>query len=291
MQGSFRRRRIFASKSRIFKERKANCESISWFVRIVSGGVGMGQLQQRRGNYGIDAPGVVRNLALIGAGFLMVGVAAFLAFAGRLQWLGIALGVVCAVSFLVVEGEALYMVWSSKVGKFRERERLLDLVALRGDEKVLDVGCGRGLVLHAAARRLAAGGHAVGIDIWNKRDQSGNGPEATRRNADMEGVADRVEIVDGDARSMPFADGEFDVVVSSLALHNIPGAEERERAIREIMRVLKDGGRFAVLDFQHVREYADAFERLGAVDVRIVGPHWLMFPPVRIAAGRKAAAT
>jgi SAM-dependent methyltransferase len=247
----------------------------------------MEQNQNRRGNYGIDAPNVVRNLLLIGAGSLLVGVTAFFIFPERLQWLRVAIGLICLVSFLTVTSEALYMIWSSKVGKFRERDWLLDLVALRGDEKVLDVGCGRGLLLNGAARRLTIG-KAVGVDIWNKQDQSGNDPDATRANARAEGVAERVEIVYGDARSMPFADNEFDVVISSLAIHNIPGSEARYRAISEIMRVLKPGGRFAILDFQHVREYAGWFERLGALDVRIVGPHWLIFPPVRIITGRKA---
>lgn len=246
----------------------------------------MDPLKKQRADYGIDAPIVVRNLLLMGAGFLLLGVSSFFIFPKQLQWLGTVVGLVFAVSFLVVVAEALYMIWGSKVGKFRERERLLDLVGLHGDEKVLDVGCGRGLVLNAAARRLTTG-KAVGIDIWNKQDQSGNGPDATRSNSLIEGVAERVEIVDGDARSMPFADNEFDVVVSCLALHNIPSSEERRRAISEIMRVLKAGGRFAILDFQHVREYAEVFERLGAVQVRIVGPHWLMFPPVRIVTGRK----
>jgi len=246
----------------------------------------MEELKKRQGNYGIDAPIVVRNLSLMGAGFLLLGVAAIFIFPRQLQWLGIVIGLVCVISFLVVAAEALYMIWSSKIGKFRERERLLDLVALRGDEKVLDVGCGRGLVLNAAASKLTTG-KAIGIDIWNKQDQSGNDPDATRRNSLIEGVAERVEIVNGDARSMPFADNEFDVVVSSLTIHNIPSSEERFRALSEIMRVLKTGGRFAVLDFQFIRKYAQVFERLGAVHVRIVGPHWLVFPPVRIVTGRK----
>ncbi|MCJ8014594.1 class I SAM-dependent methyltransferase [Paenibacillus sp. KQZ6P-2] len=246
----------------------------------------MDQLKKQRVNYGIDAPVVVRNILLIGAGFLLLGIAAFFIFPRQLQWMGIVIGLICLFSFLVVSAEALYMIWSSKVGKFRERERLLDLVALRGDEKVLDVGCGRGLVLNAAAHRLTTG-KAVGIDIWNKQDQSGNNPEVTRRNSLIEGVAERVEIVNGDARSMPFVDNEFDVVVSSLAIHNIPSSDDRYRAISEVMRVLKTGGRFAILDFQHTRDYAEAFKTLGAVHVRIVGPHWLIFPPVRIVTGRK----
>ena len=246
----------------------------------------MEHMSGRRGDYGIDAPGVVRNLSILGAGFLLIAVVALLVSPDHMRWLGVGVAVVFLLAFLTVTAEALYMVWSSKVGKLRERERLLDLVALRGDEKVLDVGCGRGLVLNAAARRLTTG-RALGLDIWSTRDQSGNSPAATWANARAEGVADRVDVVDGDARSLPFDDNDFDVVVSSLALHNIPSAAERSQALREILRVLRPGGRFAILDFQHLREYADALLRLGASEVRMVGPHWQMFPPVRIVTGRK----
>lgn len=248
--------------------------------------MGVKEVRNRKGNYGIDAPYVVRNLILIGIGVLVLGIAAFFVFPQPLQWLGITLGVVFLISFLICTGEGLYMIWSSKVGKFRERERLLDLVQLRGDETVLDVGCGRGLLLNGAARRLSTG-KAVGIDIWNSRDQSGNHPDVTRANARTEGVAERVEVVDGDVRNMPFPDGRFDVVVSSLAIHNIYHEEERRKALAEIFRVLKPGGRLAILDFQHVQEYAAVLRQLGAHDVRVVGPHWLMFPPVRIVTGRK----
>jgi ubiquinone/menaquinone biosynthesis C-methylase UbiE len=80
------------------------------------------------------------------------------------------------------------------------------------------------------------------VDIWQSKDQSGNHPEATYKNARLEGVADRVEVKNGDARQLPFEDGTFDVVVSSLVLHNIHDTTERKKAIQEIVRVLKGGG-------------------------------------------------
>src|SRR5206468_8356261 len=83
-----------------------------------------------------------------------------------------------------------WMVWTSKVGKVRERERLLVRLPWTGDERVLDVGCGRGLMLVGAAKRLTTG-RATGIDIWQAEDLSGNRPEATLDNAQREGVADR----------------------------------------------------------------------------------------------------
>jgi ubiquinone/menaquinone biosynthesis C-methylase UbiE len=246
----------------------------------------MANVQYRRGNYGIDAPNVVRNLALLGAAFLLVGIAAYWVFPERWEWAGIALGSLLLLSSLVVIAESLYMVWSSKVGKLRMRERLLDIVQLRGDERVLDIGCGRGLVLNAAARRLTTG-KAYGIDIWNQKDQSGNDPNVTLENARIEGVEDRVEVVSGDMRALPFPDGHFDAIVSSLAVHNLYNREERRKALSEMVRVLKPGGRLALLDFQHVREYADALRELGAQHIQVAGPYRTMFPFVRIVTGSK----
>ena len=60
------------------------------------------------------------------------------------------------------------------------------------NEQILDLGCGRGAVLLLAAQRLTTG-KAVGVDLWRTADQSGNSAEATRRNAEAEGVADRVD--------------------------------------------------------------------------------------------------
>src|SRR5204862_6642881 len=86
-------------------------------------------------------------------------------------------------------------------------------------------------------------GRAIGIDIWQPEDLSGNKPAATLNNAVSEGVADRGEVQTADARKLPFDDASFDVVLSSAALHNIYNADERQTAVREIARVLKVGGR------------------------------------------------
>jgi ubiquinone/menaquinone biosynthesis C-methylase UbiE len=118
---------------------------------------------------------------------------------------------------LAILGSYLY---STLRGKFIVWAGLLDTLDLRGDERILDMGCGRGAVLLMAAQRLTTG-RAVGVDLWRSVDQSGNSPEATRRNAAAEGVADRVELHTGDMTALPFENDSFDVVVSSLAIHNI----------------------------------------------------------------------
>ncbi len=137
---------------------------------------------------------------------------------------------------------------------------------------MLDVGCGRGAVLLAAAERVPRG-KAIGVDIWARRDQSGNAESVTRRNAELEGVSDRVELVSCDMRALRLPDASVDVAVSSLAIHNIAAADERAKAIAEIVRVLRPGGRFVIADIKFVRDYAAELQRLGAsVATRRLGP-------------------
>src|SRR4051794_7285064 len=228
-------------------------------------------MQAQRANYGIDAPGVVRNLtvvAVIGAAVLLARLVGLWNEHSRsallfypLMYTGLGCGLM-----------AMWMVYDSRVGKVRERERHLDRAGpWRGDEQVLDVGCGRGLFLIGAANRLdaARGGRAVGIDLWQAEDLSGNNPAATIENARIEGVADRVEVKTADARRLPFADGSFDVVVTSMALHNIYNAGERQTAVREIARVLKPGGsRVLIVDIRHSTQYAAALRDAGISDAR-----------------------
>lgn len=232
---------------------------------------------QSRPNYGLDAPGVVRNLTVIGAIVMLLAMlSGMVAADGRFGWLRY-----LQISFwapgLALLLTAAVMVWGSRVGKVRFRERILDAIPWRGDEHVLDVGCGHGLMLLGAAKRLKTG-QAVGIDLWQREDQAGNSPEATMENARLEGVADRVELKDGDARKLPFGDRTFDVILSSWALHNIYDREGRALAVREIARVLKPAGRAALVDIRHADEYAEVLRAAG-LDVRRAGPNFLFVIP------------
>ncbi len=214
-----------------------------------------------RADYGVDAPTAVRNLLIVcalGILSLITRVAGLWDRESPFALLGrplISAGLGCGVM-------AVWMIWSSKFGKVREREAYLDLLEWRGDERVLDVGCGRGLFLIGAARRLSTG-RAVGIDIWQAEDLSGNQPAAPLHNARIEGVAERVEVQTADARKLPFEDASFDVVLSSAALHNIYDAGERETAVREIARVLKIGGRVLIVDVRHLGQYARTLRDAG----------------------------
>jgi arsenite methyltransferase len=214
----------------------------------------------RRASYGIDAPGV--PLGLISGGVLLLSVA--LVNAVLRVSLGAVLGPLLG-SLMLLASAAIYLHTTLR-GKFRIWSQLLDGLDLQGSERLLDLGCGRGAVLIAAARRLPRG-QAVGLDLWRSVDQSGNAAAATRDNTEAEGVADRVELHTGDMTALPFPNASFDVVVSSLAIHNIKSAEERQTAIEEAARVLRPGGRLVIVDILHVGNYARRLPLLGLTEV------------------------
>ena len=221
----------------------------------------------RAPNYGIDAPLAVRNLLIVAALGVISLITRLLGVWSRQDGIAvigrplISAGLSCGVM-------GLWMIYDSRIGKVREREKYLDMIVWRGDVRVLDVGCGLGLFLIGAAKRLSTG-RAVGIDKWQQEDLSGNNAAGTLSNAMIEGVADKVEVHTGDARKLPFDDAGFDVVLSSMALHNIYNAGERQTAVREIARVLKPGGRVLIVDVRHTRHYAATLRDAG-LDARCV---------------------
>lgn len=149
---------------------------------------------------------------------------------------------------------------------------ILDELRLSGSEDILDVGCGRGAVLMLAAHHVPAG-RAAGADIWRRRDQSGNSRVAAERNAILEGVDQRVSLVEADARSLPFESESFDILVSSLCYSNIPAAEGRDQALSESVRVLRGGGRLRIVDDRADR-YVDTLRRVGCAEVTVRRLDW-----------------
>jgi len=210
----------------------------------------------RRGDYGYDAPYALAMFAAVGAVTLVASLA-FVAAGNRRQ------AVIMAAYCVFFSANALSFFYTTRRGKFRVWDEIVDTIRLRGDERVLDMGCGRGAVLMTVARRLTTG-RITGVDLWSTSDQSGNARDVTLRNAQLEGVADRVVVETGDMRALPFPDGTFDLVASSLAIHNIPTKAGREKAVAEAWRVLKPGGRLAIADIRSTVRYEATLKELGA---------------------------
>jgi SAM-dependent methyltransferase len=112
-----------------------------------------------RGDYGFDAPNVPIGFAIAA---VLACCAAVIFVANSYPWLA-GLSLVVAIVFSL---STISYVWTTRRGKFIVWSELLHTLALRGDERLLDVGCGRGMVLILAAKRLPAG-RAVGVDLWS----------------------------------------------------------------------------------------------------------------------------
>ncbi len=189
---------------------------------------------RRRGSYGIDAPYAPAFMALVIVAEIV------LAIISASVWPFLLVAFLSAViaSYLYTTLRGKFVVWA----------RPLEQLYLRGDERILDMGCGRGAVMLMAAQHLTTG-RAVGVDLWRSVDQSGNSIEAARRNAVAERVAERVKLHTGDMTALPFDDNSFEVVVSSLAIHNISGSISRAKAVGEAVR--RAASRRSAADLRH----------------------------------------
>jgi hypothetical protein len=121
-------------------------------------------------NYGIDSPAIVTGLV---AAAVIAGVVACLCAVVDAP---VALTVSLGVASVYLASYAASMIIYSKRGKMRVRDRLLNAMAWRGDERVLDVGCGAGLLVVGAAGHLTTG-RAAGLDRWIRGATSRNRPK------------------------------------------------------------------------------------------------------------------
>jgi len=137
------------------------------------------------------------------------------------------------------------LVWVMALGQTRRLRSIpLELANIRPGERVLDIGCGTGDLTLAAARRTGPTGSVWGIDASLQMIEVAT-RKAHRAGHSAHNVRFEVEAVE----ALSFQDGSFDVVMSSLMMHHLPG-DLKSHALVEIRRVLRPGGRLLVVDFQ-----------------------------------------
>jgi len=238
---------------------------------------------KKKPSYGIDAPKVIRNLFLTGA-FLFILPFFFPSVTLGKVSINISWFIWPGINFMI--GGILMLIYAL-IGKYFHRDRMLDLIDWRGDEQVLDIGTGKGLMMIGAAKKLTTG-FSTGIDIWNAEDLSGNNLESALNNAKLEGVGDKIVIKNENAMDMSFTSDFFDIILTNLCLHNIYDKAGRHTACLEIARVLKAGGTAIISDFRHVKEYKENFDILG-FDTKLLAPNFFTtFPPLQILIVRKS---
>ncbi|HVO96985.1 MAG TPA: class I SAM-dependent methyltransferase [Bryobacteraceae bacterium] len=231
-------------------------------------------------DYGLDAPLLVKRMFSRAGWTFAFGLAVFLMNKTEYPGPAATLLAVFAVLAAIFAGVGGYMTWSSRSAKLALRDELLDSLALNGDEKVLDAGCGLGLMTVGIAKRLKSG-KATGVDSWDAAALSGNSAEAAKANAKQEGVADKTRFESGDVRKLVYPEKNFDVAVSALAIHNFHDDEDRMKAVIEMYRVLRPGGKLLILDILHVGDYAAELTKLGAKDVTVASHGFLWCLPTK----------
>lgn len=105
--------------------------------------------------------------------------------------------------------------------------------------RILDLGCGPGAHLGLLAELVGEHGHVTGLDV------DGDGVTVARRLWDVEIAGNRMSVLQADVMALPFDDRDFDAVWASMVFHHLP---EPGAALRELTRVIRPGGRIALLD-------------------------------------------
>jgi SAM-dependent methyltransferase len=114
-----------------------------------------------------------------------------------------------------------------------------------GEGKALDIGCGNAPLAIELAKRYPSA-HVTGIDYWGGMWEYSK--TVCERNAEIEGVANRVTFQKASASALPFDDESFDAAVSNLVFHEVGDVKDKRELIKEALRVVKTGGAFAFQD-------------------------------------------
>jgi SAM-dependent methyltransferase len=155
-----------------------------------------------------------------------------------------------------------------------------------GEGKALDIGCGNGALTNRLALKYPAA-QVTGIDYWGERWEYSK--TACETNARAEGVGNRVVFQKASASKLPFADEYFDAAVSNLCFHEVADSKDKREVIREALRVVKKGGKFAFQDLFLLKqvygspdELAVAIKSWGITKVEFVETRNAPFIPVAL---------
>jgi ubiquinone/menaquinone biosynthesis C-methylase UbiE len=196
----------------------------------------------------------IRKKLLLVLGFVTVvtGILFFLLSNVYLQLIAGLLFVILLISFSIPL--YAYYAFSPRGGNWQEKvyTLIVDRLGQTAPANALDIGTGNGVLTIKLAQKFPKA-QVVGMDYWGKNwEYSQAVCEANARTAQ---VADRVRFVKGDAASLEFDDASFAAVVSNLTFHEVKSAPQKREVVREALRVLQPGGRFAFVDYFHDSQY------------------------------------
>ena len=162
-------------------------------------------------------------------------------------------------------------------------DMVLDHLGWDGQGQALDIGCGNApLAIKLAKQHPHA--RVIGIDFWGAEwDYT---KEACETNAEIARVADRVAFQKANAADLPFDDGSFDAAISNFVFHEVRDAKDKRDVVKEALRVVRRGGKFAFQDlflvkrmYGEIDDLLDQIKRWGIQDVEFVNTSDADFVP------------
>ncbi|MFT8459920.1 MAG: class I SAM-dependent methyltransferase [Liquorilactobacillus ghanensis] len=178
---------------------------------------------------------------------------------------------VSAIIVLVLILCGLKYMHTSIICKYEIMQSIVNNIHLKNDSKILDAGCGHDAFMLQFNKQAASISEIIGIDIWSNKDQGSNSIEATQKIIDSSNLSNKVKLKTANILDMPFNDNEFDLIISSLVLHNIKPFEKRKEALVNIARVQKQKGQLVIMDIGYeTSKYVRILKDLGYQNVNIV---------------------
>ncbi|MEK3880159.1 putative arsinothricin biosynthesis methyltransferase ArsM [Paenibacillus sp. FSL M7-0420] len=142
----------------------------------------------------------------------------------------------------VAEEEGLYPSGTDKFSPSGPTEMIIELVKHHGKKRILDIGCGMGTTLLQLVREFDEGTQFIGVDFSDKMVE-----RAREKSADLpKELHKKVGFFVSDSQALPYMDEQFDLIYSECVFNLIP---DREKAMKEVERLLSPGGIFIYTDF------------------------------------------
>ncbi len=201
-----------------------------------------------------------KNLLILGLFTLGLGALAIIPLGSLYRLIMALLFLIILISFLFPLYS--YVMFSQKGGRFQEKVYTLIIQSLGTTVKgrILDIGSGNGVLAVKLAQQNGEA-EVIGTDYWGKDWEYSK--IVCEKNAQIGNVEDRVHFQKGDAAALEFANDTFDGAISNLTFHEVQSVADKREVVREALRVVKPGGRFAFVDYFYATKYygkASGFE-------------------------------
>jgi len=193
-----------------------------------------------------------KNLLILGLCTLGTGALIFIPLGSLYRIIVTILFAIILISFLFPL--YAYVMFSQKGGKLQEKIYTLIIQSLGKDVKgrILDIGSGNGVLAVKLAQQYSEV-EVIGIDYWGKDWEYSE--SICENNAQAAKVENRLHFQKGDAAKLDFDNETFDAAISNLTFHEVKSVANKNSLVREALRIVKEGGTFAFIDYFYDKKY------------------------------------